>query len=253
MKDNLDNGALERARWILRSKQREYTVAASPTATLASVTDVSLGFLDRMTGFRPTADAGRVKRGPWTFDRDLEVERIACARTLIRRTAPGLLEDPNYLALLAYQAASIQIAHENMLADSKSRDRFSRYVLGTVFRPELNAFATKVPIEGYSIIVLHSGLIDFVYQAAKAVIEALNPSRSTTGRSAVAAALDLKLIRERMRSEPGALVRLYRVLAAYFFDGYPRASSFETVLDEQSPPLSLLVSMAERWILGHEY
>jgi hypothetical protein len=96
-------------------------------------------------------------------------------------------------------------------------------------------------------------LIDFVYQAAKAVVEALNPSRSTTGRSAVAAALDLELIRERMRSEPGALVRLYRVLAAYFFDGYPRASSFETVLDEQSPPLSLLVSMAERWILGHEY
>jgi hypothetical protein len=54
-------------------------------------------------------------------------------------------------------------------------------------------------------------------------------------------------------TDPAPVDRLYRTMEAYFFHGYPRATAFETVPEEQNPPLSLIVGLAERWIIGHEY
>ncbi|HSH81161.1 MAG TPA: hypothetical protein VLA19_21715, partial [Herpetosiphonaceae bacterium] len=107
--------------------------------------------------------------------------------------------------------------------------------------------------DNYTIVVLHSGLIDFTYQAAKVIVEALNPSRSIDGRSAVNAVFDLDAVQARLDSDPSPAERLYRTLEEYFFAGYPRASAFETIPQEHYPPLSLVVGMAERWIIGHEY
>ena len=239
-----------KARALLRTWQG--MSAALPTAGVSLVTDAALKYLDVLTQFEPTGDPDAVRRGAF-YNRARETKRIARAAALIRRVAPVSLEDPNYLAFLAYQAASVELAYEHLPDGLAGRDAFSRFLLGTVHNAEINALAVGMPSGGYTIVVLNSGLVDFVYQAAKAVIEALAPIRPDPDRSRVTATFDLKVIEARLRSDPTPADRLYRTLEAYFFHGYPRASAFEKIPDAYGPPLALLVDMAERWMIGHEY
>jgi hypothetical protein len=194
-----------------------------------------------------------VRRGPFRYNRSLEERRIEKARALIERVAPGPFEDPNYLAFLSYQAASIELAYELMPISEGQRERFSRFLLGTAHDPEINAFASRLKAGGYTVVVLNSGLVDFIYQAAKATVEVLDPTRATEGRSAVSATYDLAGIRAKLTADPGPADRLYRTLEAYFFKGYPRAAAFEPIVEEHYPFLSVIVGMAERWVIGHEY
>jgi hypothetical protein len=61
------------------------------------------------------------------------------------------------------------------------------------------------------------------------------------------------MVQKGLVSDNSPAERLYRTLEAYFFNGYPRASAFEMIPDEHYPMLSLIVGMAERWVIGHEY
>jgi hypothetical protein len=253
MQEHSEDRALDNARALLRKCQCEYTKTEKLRSSNPLVTDIALKFLEEMTRFVPTENPRIVRRAAFRYDRELEGDRIAGAQALIRRVAPIPLEDPNYFAMLAYQAASIEMVYEQLASQSTEHDRFSKYLLGTVHTPDTNAFVQKVKSDGYTIVILHSGLVDFIYQAAKVVVEALKPSRSANGRSAVSAAFDLKIIQEGLDLDNGPAERLYRTLESYFFNGYPRASAFEIIPDEHYPVLSLIVGMAERWIIGHEY
>lgn len=247
------DAALDTARALLRTKQAECVSAGPQAGGVSLVTDAALNYLDELTRYVPGNEPGRVRRGAFQYDEALERERIARADALIRRVAPVQLEDPNYLAFLAYQAASIELAHEHLFKGVAGRDAFSKFLLGTAHAADIDAFAERVSSGGYTIVVVNSGLVDFVYQAAKAVIEALSPTRPDMNRGLVTSTFDLKAIEGRLRSDPMPAERLYRTLEAYFFHGYPRASAFEKIPDAYGPFLSQLVGMAERWIIGHEY
>jgi hypothetical protein len=251
--ENIEVPALKYARRLLRKKQREQLKTELLRMSSPSITDTVLTIITEMTRFNSTEVPHIIRRGAYRYDRETECDRIARAQALIRRVDPSALEDPNYFAILAYQAASIEMAYENMAIQSIKSFRFSKYLLGTVHSPDFKATSQRVTSDGYTIVMLHSGLIDFIYQAAKVIVEALDPLRSANGRSAVKAVFDLAMIQTRIDSNHGAAERLYRVFEAYFFNGYPRASAFETIPPEHYPMLSLIVGMAERWIIGHEY
>jgi hypothetical protein len=253
VQDRPEEAALDKARTWLRAEQQKYVHTVPPTLNQQPVTDAALKRLEEQTRFVPTDVPDRVRRGAFSYYRELEATRIARAKTLIRRVAPGPFEDPNYLAILAYQAASIEMSYQDIFKPPTSGDHFSKFLLGTVHDPNINAFARKAKTDGYTIVVLNSGLVDFVYQSAKAVVEALNPQRDASGRSRVRSVIDLKAIQARLDSNPAPVDRLYRTLEAYFFNGYPRASAFEAIPDEWGPVLGLTVGTAERWIIGHEY
>ncbi|MHA7289557.1 hypothetical protein ACX80V_07925 [Arthrobacter sp. MDT3-24] len=214
------------------------------------MTDRALELHRKLTKTVPDpAGTGRVKRGIWTYDPDLETRRIAYGQTLIRRVAPGPREDPGYLAFLAHQAASIELAYELLGSDCK------RFLLGTAHNPEVNAFSERLEVGDYNIVVLNSGLVDFVYQCAKVVVEAVRPERNTVPgvKATLHVSWNFDTIRNRLVNHPAAVDRLYHTLEAYFFGGYPRATANETVPEEQLPVLGLTIGMAERWIIGHEY
>jgi hypothetical protein len=177
------------------------------------------------------------------------------AEDLIRRIDPGPFEDPIYLALLAYQTASIELAFgEEIDLD------WSKFLLGTVHSPELNAesqtqffYPTLSFPQGYTVVVLNSALIEYSYQAAKALMAALNPVWSTVPGSSVTFEFSEQHIRDELARNQEPIERLYRTLEAYFFAGYPRAFYNESVPAPQVIPLTQLVAMTERWVIAHEY
>jgi hypothetical protein len=154
--------------------------------------------------------------------------------------------------MLAYQAASIELAYKSIVPFGPP-GFVSKALLGTVHEPDVNAMSKRVGDGEYQIVLLNSGLVDFVYQAAKSIVAASAPKLSASGQRLAQAHFDARSIAERLRTDPEPAERLYRTLEAYFFGGYPRAFSDETVPDEQHPVLSTTVGMAERWIIGHEY
>ena len=115
----------------------------------------------------------------------------------------------------------------------------------------MNAFAQTFKLHDYIVVVVYSALIEFAYQAAKALVAAQNPVRSPENRIVVDSSREHIQVQLDHNQEP--VERLYRTLEAYFFKGYPRAFYGETVPAEQVIPLSNLISMAERWIIAHEY
>jgi hypothetical protein len=244
-----DSSGLSAARSALRARQATYVPTHSQGA---DVTAAALDAFEELTRFAPDESSDRVRRGAFTYVRELELNRIARGESLIRRVQPGPFEDPNYFALLAYQAASLELAWDRM-APAAPKHLFSSFLLGTAHEPEVNAVAIRVHSDDYRLVLLNSGLVDFVYQAAKVIVAAASPQRSTEGHSLVRATFGPQSAVEHLKTDPEPAERLYRTLEAYFFGGYPRASAFEIVPMEQHPPLALLVSLAERWIIGHEY
>ena len=211
------------------------------------VTDEALVRFAELTRVVEDPPTGRWRRGAFTYVPEFEADRIRRGEDLIRRVQPGPAEDPNYFALLAYQAASIE------LVQSGGRG-FDHFLLGTIHAPQVNAFAQHLEAAGHTIVALNSGLVDFVYQAAKCVIEAIRPRVNEPGkRGLVVADAALDTVRANLAADPAPADRLYATLAAYFFDGYPRASSAELVPLVEQPPLSMTVGFAERWIIAHEY
>jgi hypothetical protein len=243
---------LEKARSLLRAKQSETVAPQRRVLETEPVTQCSLEKYEELTRFVPDEGSDRVRRGAFTYEEARESDRIARGEAIIRRVAPGPFEDPTYFAMLAYQAASLELALEG-ITKAELRNRLSTYLLGTVHAAEVNALAKRMDSDGCTIVVLNSGLVDFIYQAAKVVVEALHPRRKTEGPGLVITDADLDTIRVGLASDPRPVERLYATLEAYFFHGYPRAVSGETVPEVEHPPLSLVTDLAERWVIGHEY
>jgi hypothetical protein len=247
-----EEGLLQARQFLRKQQEKAATgVQGFPYARFDNITEQALKSLKDQREVIPTDDPHIVRRGAFRFNREMEEERIRLSEDLVRRVQPGPFEDPNYFALLTYQAASIEMAMRALL--KKDNDRFSLFLLGTIHKPDVNAFAEIFPCSGYTVVVLHSAIIDFVYQAAKAVVETLNPIRTINGTSAVHADTRLEKIRAELGRNPAPADRIYRTLESYFFYGYPRAFANEPIKEEHVPVLSILISMAERWIIAHEY
>jgi hypothetical protein len=227
----------EQAKWAIKSG---YYLAFSPEPVLVP----ALEYLSALLHFEVTDDPAVVRRGRLKFQRDHEERRAVLATDIIRRVCPGCFEDPNYLALLAYQAASIEY-----IIDPTSRA--APFLLGTAHSPEMNGFAETADSDTYVTVVLSSALVDFMYQCAKSVIAAFNPRRNDRGGVSFGYTADHVDSELAKNTEP--IERLYSAIEAYFFHGYPRFKSHEVVPDEHHIPLSHLVAMSERWTIAHEF
>ena len=233
------------ARETLRARQ--VNLGAAPAR---SIIDSALAKYDSLNAWTPDPDTGRWRRGPFTYDPQLEAERIARGEAIIRRVDPIDGEDPAYFSILAQHAASIELA----LASRVEGAPPTRFILGTVPAAIVNAFSQRTATGSYTVIALHAGLVDFIYQAAKALIEAARP-RKTKGDEKGLTRIDWSpdTIRKHLDEDDGAANRLYESLEAYYFHGYPRASGPEAVPEIEQPTISILVTTAERFVVAHEY
>lgn len=249
-----EEGLLQ-ARRFLRDLQAEHPTrgGAVGIALDEPVLDSCLANLNQRRNFQPTDDPEVVERNGIRLDRKLEERRIALAENLIRRVDPGPFEDPVYLALIAYQAASIEMALPDSIEGKRADPGWSRFLIGTIHSSELNAFAQRFDSHGYTVVALYSALIEFAYQAAKAVVAAQNPTGSSRSQAFVTTNASADHVAAQLERNQEPVERLYRTLEAYFFNGYPRAFAGEIVPVEHVLPLTHLIGMAERWIIAHEY
>jgi hypothetical protein len=266
---DLSDPALARAREILRQEQashigdvaralHELNALLPDSATAPTVLERTLDALQWRKRLEPTDEPGVVRRGLWKFECDVEEKRIRMAEELIRRVEPGPYEDANYFALLAYQAASVELCTGSLLASCRTAgvgadQRWPRFLLGTVHAAKVNAFARVLRHLDFIAVLIHSALVDFMYQAAKAVIAACHPVRSHGGKCDVETTPEQNAIEAELDRNPEPVERLYRTLEAYYFRGYPRAFVNEHVGEESHPPLSMLISLSERFVIAHEY
>lgn len=227
---------LDEARKRLRKAQQ-------PEAGL----EPTLASFRRRTTYELVADEPeRVRRGEFSFHRNTEDERIARGEALIRRVDPGPFEDPEYLARLAFEAASVEIAWRRL----PNEVDFGNVLIGTAHAAKVNALTRRYEDEGYITIVINSGAVDFIYEATRALVEMQDPQRVAERRTRTT--ISAEEVSTRVADNPRLADRLYDVLAAYYFDGYPRVSSPE-VPEQQESMLTLVSSLALRWIVGHEY
>jgi len=245
--------ALAKARESLRERQVFDVGDSGHLATRPTPCEAALQDIQWRRKFEPTGTPGVVRRGWWKYEREVEEKRIDMTEDLIRRVDPGPFEVPDYFALLAYQAASIELCWAGSPAAVDAEQRWPRFLLGTVHAPKAYASADVSQYLGFTLILVNLGLVEFMYQAAKAVIAASNPVRSYDGKSDIKTSPTRDAIEVELNRNSEPVERLYRTLEAYYFRGYPRAFANEQVRPESSMPLSLLTAFSERFIMGHEY
>lgn len=194
-----------------------------------------------------------VRRGIYKYERSKEADRLARAERLIARVEPGPDEDANYFAFLAYQAASLEMALQELTKATEEPREWDRILVGTAHSADINAGAKRLADRHYVRIVVLSGLIEFMYQAAKAIVAAQNPAPSADGKAIYSTRPLADDVKAYVARNPEPADRLYATLEAYYFYGYPRAVANEVIAQSHGLVLSALTGLAERFILGHEY
>lgn len=184
----------------------------------------------------------------------LELIRWSRTKDILTRVSPGADEDPRFIEMLARQAASIEVIlrqeHTDVL-DKRIAKMCDNVLLATI--PTLNPSAFAHRYKDYFNVFISAGLIDFLYQAAKAVVLSWRQN-NPDGKAAVSFSSKPEDIDFVLEKNPYALELLQATIDAYMFDGIPRALGFS-----KSPPpkyhfpLKILTAFNERFIIAHEY
>ena len=175
-------------------------------------------------------DGGAGERGEarrdWVYDGTFRYpeasERVRWAKTreILERTAPGPYEDANYIAMLAHQAAAIELSVSRWSPyEARAEDLLGRVIIGTTVEPRSQGSTTAVA--GCSVIELSAGMVDLLYQSAKAIVLAwkrTNPG--TEGRLSFSTRPeDTDALLDR---DPYPTELLFDTLAAWLYDGRHR-------------------------------
>jgi hypothetical protein len=198
-------------------------------------------------------DGDRVRCG--YFNYPLATERVRWARTrdILQRSSPGPDEDGVYLEMIARQAASVEVIlrQEHTAAPHPQQQEIcDRLLLGTLPTLTPGAFARRHG--DFFFVQLSAGLIDFVYQAAKAVVLSWKPSTPAPG-SMFAFKFEPEDVESVLAGNPMPLQLLRLTLENYLFKGWPRATGYSPPAVNYQAPLVILTHFNERFIVAHEY
>ena len=187
------------------------------------------------------------------FKYPAQLEPIRWQRTynVIKRVNPGVDESPVYLAMLARQAATVELIITNFgLADKKLCDACDRILLGTTAEPSMNSEC--LPQFDSSWVILCNGLIDFVYQAAKAVVLSWRPKPPDPGAT-VSLGSTISDVESVLAEDERPLKLLLHNLHSFLFLGQPRPRKYNPPSPIYHPALSQLTNCNERFVIAHEY
>lgn len=214
----------------------------------------SLALARERAAFR---QASAVRDGPWyrtgpvKYQAGTEAARWSVTSEIIERVSPGPYEDPTFFELLARQAASLELGLSQS-AEKKGLPpgTFARVILGTT--GEARSEASTALAAGVAVISVSAGMMEFMYQCAKAVVLAWKKVQPNPG-----AALTLsgrpEDTEEVLDTDPYPATLLRDTLTSWLYQGRPRAPHATIPEAERSWPLGLIIDGAERFVLGHEY
>jgi hypothetical protein len=190
------------------------------------------------------------------FKYPVHTERLRWTRTrdIISRSSPGDDEDANYVEMIARQAASVEMIlrgeHEGSARNARNAEICDRVLLGTFPTINPDAFARRQ--DDFFFVLVSAGLIEFVYQASKAVVLSWKPT-APSGGAAVAFKGEPEDVEAVLAENPLPLSLLAMTLQEYLFNGLPRAIGYAPPPQNYQLPLLILTNFNERFIVAHEY
>jgi hypothetical protein len=155
--------------------------------------------------------------------------------------------------MLARQAASIEFFLSGSDApepDGGPDDFLSRILIGTTGEPTSHGSST--PIAGFAVIQMSAGMIDLLYQTAKAVVLAWKPLDPPPG-SAVAFSSRPEDTEDVLNKTSTTTDLLFDTLSTWLYEGLPRSRASKAPPVVYHGPLQVLDNGAERFVLAHEY
>jgi hypothetical protein len=238
---------LTKARWLSREEQRRWAIVAGqvPSDALAEALDQAAWRADQAT-----TEGDQIRIGAWVYSRDVEDERRARTLRIIERAQPGPFENGKYLEILAREAAAIEMYMAPDPTGSGLARALERIILSTVARPMSHA-ATAIRGDGV-IIAISTGLVDFMYQTAKSIGMALQQKPAPAGALTSVSAKPQDTA-ARLAADDTALLNFSNTLLNWLFRGTPWPPDSIPPPRVYEPIVGLLISGAERFIIGHEY
>jgi len=189
-------------------------------------------------------------RPEWVAAWDSRADRIWA------RLRPGPYELPGIINVLVRQAAVVEHAMQGGLSSfspqldtSRSTERV---LLGTLARGHVNAFADRTAVSDYRIVLVQHGLPGLFYMVALAMTAAWSAESPPAGRTAAFNPTE-DHVRDRLSKSSIAMSTLAGTLLAYLYSGNPWRTSLSHVEPERTMALGVLLTLAERWVLAHEY
>jgi hypothetical protein len=241
--------ALEQARQQLRQRQVVWAkgppIAPADLAVSDRVIAAAMQKVDERK--KAVTREGELVRDSAGFRYNAEREEARWRRTeeIIRRVSPGRYEDPVFLEMLARQAASIEYVLKGL-----SREDLSRILLGTTGEPRSEGYSAAVA--GQAIIAISAGMMDFMYQTAKAVV--LSWKRKTPPQGVLFSfSVRPEDTAEVLAHDPYPTDLFHDTLVTWLYEGRPRAPQSRLPDPGYHPPLALLINGAERFVVAHEY
>jgi hypothetical protein len=194
------------------------------------------------------------------FQYPVESEQIRWQHTreIIKRVEPGMYENPAYLESLARQTASIEMTLRGEL-DGSLNERIAkvteRVLLASVPEPFVNASSEseKACIQSdYVLVFISYGLIQVLYQMARAVVLSWKPKTPPPGSASCFSSLqeDTEAV---LAKNPYPVDLLLETLKSFLFEGVPRDPAPMPLKLHYALPLSMLVALSERYVIAHEY
>lgn len=243
---------------MLRSKQAESAQSlkrgiADPTVDMFRVVLQQLG-RDVENAVQDPKNPAHARPALWR----LQTERWSLTRDIVERIRPGPYENSAYLLTLAEEAAAIEgyLRREAAPPLAGLSEFASRTLIGTTNEPLGHARSSLVG--GRYVVVMVSGaMMDFLYQAAKAVVLSWNEetppkgwrfafsgsSNNSAGSSGKASSAQSALSADLLQDAIGT----------WLYDGYPRLLQSALPPTPYIAPLAVLTTFAERFVLAHEY
>jgi len=236
------------ARGVLRSQQALWAARAG-SPDLGTDTNSALAALD-VDRAKLVPDGELVVRGPFRYHAGTEEQRYARVRQVIERVQPGPFEDVNFFLLLARKAASVEMVMNGQLTGKGlDQDVFDHIVIGSTGEPRSEAYSEVA--KGAVAIAVSAGMMDFLYQSAKAVVQSWRLKQNEggygflTGESEVEAVLD---------EDPYPVNYFCDILYSWLVAGVPRPA-YSSLPENQlyQTPLEMLIVGSETFVIGHEY
>ena len=237
------------ARQVLRGTQAQWGALAG-AAPVADGRGAALARAEeRIAGMRRVDPT--IVDGNWRYDSVRERERQALTREIIERVDPGPYEDPRFMAMLARQAASVELAvRDSDIGTPAMAEALARILIGTTGEPRSEAYSESVAAG--VVVAVSAGMMEFLYQSAKAVALAWPPTNPAAGYAQGVSVLPER-IEAALASDPYPIELLRDTLTTWLYEGRPRAIHSRLPPAEVHAPITLLINGAERFILAHEY
>ena len=247
--DDVRNSPWEKARERLRAIQdKVFQVSGAPPAEASGDPYQEALELQRQWEQGASIENGRIRPpgSPFSYPYESETKRFQRTEQIISRVRPGPQENLDIFALLARQAATIEI----FLAPVPQGNHL--IFPGTVLATNMLLFADVVNGERFDLILLNASFVDFVYQITKVSVQSW---KLTSGLEGPRASFQTgpEDVRETLKSRPELTEGFYRCLSEYVCDGLPGESTQGAPHPVYQAPLSVLDSCAERFMLAQGY